>query len=70
MVTKILIIRVIWGFVSFGYSMFNGFLTKILEKPGETEGDLYFKYLLINSFGIPGSILGILTKLMYRLLSC
>lgn len=55
-----ILLWVIWGLVSFGYSMFNGFLTKILEKPGETEIHLYSKYLLINSFGIPGSILGIL----------
>ena len=60
-----ILVWLIWIFVSFGYTMFNGFLTKFLESRGGdplTQSQLYIRYVIVNLFGIPGSILG----MMYR----
>jgi MFS family permease len=55
------LVWLIWIFVSFGYTMFNGFLTKFLEFSGGqklSESDLYLRYMIVSLFGIPGSIAG------------
>jgi hypothetical protein len=56
------LIWMIWPLTSFGYTMFNGFLPKFLEsQPNHaiTTTEVYWRYLIISFFGIPGSILGI-----------
>ena len=55
------LIWMIWPLTSFGYTLFNGFLPKFLEsQPNHaiSTTEVYWRYLVISFFGIPGSILG------------
>ncbi|WVQ83853.1 hypothetical protein IAT38_005997 [Cryptococcus sp. DSM 104549] len=70
----VILMWIIWGSMSFGYTMFNVWLPSVLESRAKGEGDEAIKealgdYVLYSLAGCPGSIVGawmIQTKLGRR----
>lgn len=64
-ITTVLIIA-IWILVAVGYTMFNAFLPEFLKLIGNDEklppDDVYRNYLIISTFGVPGSIVGMFSS--------
>ncbi|KAJ3336747.1 hypothetical protein HDU91_001662 [Kappamyces sp. JEL0680] len=53
----------IWVLIAMGFNIFNGFLPEFLRRNGgaatpRTPDEIYSSYLLISTFGIPGSVVG------------
>ncbi|WVW78971.1 hypothetical protein I302_100934 [Kwoniella bestiolae CBS 10118] len=59
----VILMWIIWGAISFGYTMFNVWLPSVLESKATGEGDEAIKealsdYVLYSLAGCPGSIIG------------